>query len=207
MQRKKRKVSIVRKTKETDIMVDLDIDGRGTSGIKTGIPFLDHMLTLFSKHGLFDLKIKAKGDLEVDIHHTNEDVGIVLGQAFKKALAGKRGIRRFGDSFVPMDGSLVRVVLDISNRPSFHIHNKTKSKIQDSLDRIRAGEYSFVAARQFITAFIMNAGINMHIELLSFDSDLHHLIEAIFKAMARALDTATQIDCRTKTVPSTKGRL
>ncbi|MBU1006063.1 MAG: imidazoleglycerol-phosphate dehydratase, partial [Candidatus Omnitrophica bacterium] len=114
---KNRKAKIVRKTHETDISIVLDVDGRGKSKIKTGIPFLDHMLTLFSKHGLFDLEIKAKGDLDVDMHHTNEDVGICLGQAFEKALADKKGIRRFGEKTVPMDDALVRVVIDISGRP------------------------------------------------------------------------------------------
>jgi len=207
---RKRKVKEARKTKETNIVIELNIDGKGRSNIRTGIGFLDHMLTLFSKHGFFDLRIKAKGDLDVDIHHTNEDVGIVLGKAFKKALDKKKGIRRFGDSFVPMDGSLVRVVLDLSNRPSLHIHQKTKRSIENLLDRLTVSDkerYSFVTVEQFIKAFVMNAGINAHIEILSFDKDLHHLIEAIFKAMARALDSATQIDPRGKGIPSTKGKL
>jgi imidazoleglycerol-phosphate dehydratase len=204
---KKRKAKIQRKTKETDILVDLTINGKGRSKIKTGIPFLDHMLMLFSKHGLFDLRIKAKGDLDVDIHHTNEDIGVMLGKVFKEALSEKKGIRRFGDSFVPMDGCLVRVVVDINNRPSLYIHYRTKREIGHLLEKLSVGGYSFIAAEHFITAFISNAGINMHIEILSFDRDLHHLIEAIFKAMARALDTATQIDKRVKGVPSTKGKL
>ena len=207
---KKRTAKIARKTKETDITVKLTIDGKGEADIKTGIGFLDHMLTLFTKHGFFDLNISAKGDLDVDIHHTNEDIGITLGSAFKKALADKKGIRRFADSFVPMDGCLVRVVADISNRPSLHIHYKTKRDIENMLANLTISDpvkYSFVNLEQFTQAFIMNAGINMHIEILAFDKDLHHLIEAIFKAMARALDEATQIDKRTKGVPSTKGRL
>ena len=207
---KKRTAKIARKTKETDITVKLTIDGKGEADIKTGIGFLDHMLTLFAKHGFFDLNISAKGDLDVDIHHTNEDIGITLGSAFKKALADKKGIRRFADSFVPMDGCLVRVVADISNRPSLHIHYKTKRDIENMLANLTISDpvkYSFVNLEQFTQAFIMNAGINMHIEILAFDKDLHHLIEAVFKAMARALDEATQIDKRTKGVPSTKGRL
>lgn len=205
---KKRTAKIVRKTKETDITVKVSIDGKGKSGVKTGIGFLDHMLTLFAKHGFFDLTITAKGDLDVDIHHTNEDVGITLGNAFKKALGGKKGIRRFGDSFVPMDGCLVRVVADISNRPSLYIHYKTKRDIENLLANLTAGDsvkYSFVNMQQFAQAFVMNAGINMHIEILAFDKDLHHLIEAVFKAMGRSLDEATQIDKRTKGVLSTKG--
>ncbi|MFH1478181.1 MAG: imidazoleglycerol-phosphate dehydratase HisB [Candidatus Omnitrophota bacterium] len=207
---KKRKALIKRKTKETDIKVDLNIDGKGKSKIITGIPFLDHMLTLFSKHGLMDLKIAAKGDLEVDLHHTNEDIGITLGKAFKEALCDKKKINRYGDSFVPMDGSLVRVVVDISNRPSLHIHQKTGKNIQRFLDTSKIGKgegYSFVACEQFITAFVINAGINMHIEILSFDRDLHHLIEAIFKAMARAIDSAVKINKRVMGIPSTKGKL
>ena len=207
---KKRTAKITRKTKETDITVNLAIDGKGKADIKTGIGFLDHMLTLFTKHGFFDLNIRAKGDLDVDIHHTNEDIGITLGSAFKKALGDKKGIRRFADSFVPMDGCLVRAVADISNRPSLHMHYKTKRDIENMLANLAIGDpvkYSFVNMEQFVQAFIMYAGINMHIEILAFDKDLHHLIEAVFKAMARALDEATQIDKRAKGVPSTKGRL
>ena len=207
---KKRTARITRKTRETDIVVKLGIDGKGDADIKTGIGFLDHMLTLFAKHGFFDLTVSAKGDLDVDIHHTNEDVGITLGSVFKKALGDKKGITRFGDSFVPMDGCLVRVVTDISNRPSLHVHYKTKRDIENLLANLAIGDnvkYSFMNLEQFVQAFVMNAGINMHIEILAFDKDLHHLIEAIFKAMARALDEATKIDKRTKGVPSTKGRL
>ncbi len=207
---KKRTAKISRKTKETAITVNLLIDGKGKADIKTGIGFLDHMLTLFAKHGFFDLTVNAKGDLDVDIHHTNEDVGITLGSAFKKALGDKKGITRFGDSFVPMDGCLVRVVADISNRPSLHIHYKTKRGIENLLANLTIGDsvkYSFVNLEQFSQAFVMNAGINMHIEILAFDKDLHHLMEAVFKAMGRSLDEATQIDKRAKGVPSTKGRL
>lgn len=207
---KKRTAKITRKTKETDITVKLSIDGKGGADIKTGIGFLDHMLALFAKHGFFDLSVTAKGDLEVDIHHTNEDIGITLGSAFKKALGNKKGITRFGDSFVPMDGCLVRVVSDISNRASLHVHYKTKRDIENTLANLSIGDsvkYSFVNLEQFAQAFVMNAGINMHIEILAFDKDLHHLIEAVFKAMARALDEATQIDKRVKGILSTKGKL
>lgn len=206
----KRRAKITRKTKETNVNVDIWIDGRGNALIKTGIPFLDHMLVLFTKHGYFDMVINAKGDLEVDKHHTNEDVGITLGTAFKKALSDKKGIRRFGASLVPMDGCLVRVVVDISNRPSLYIHYKTKGNTERLVDKLSVGEackYSFVDMEQFIKAFVMNAGVNMHIEVLAFDKDLHHLIEAVFKSMARALDEAVQLDKRSHKVPSTKGRL
>jgi len=207
---KKRTSKLSRKTKETDIAVKLSIDGKGDADIETGIGFLDHMLTLFAKHGFFDLNVSAKGDLDVDIHHTNEDIGITLGSAFKKALVDKKGIKRFGDSFVPMDGCLVRVVADISNRPSLHIHYKTKRSVENLLANLTIGDsvkYSFVNMEQFIQAFVMNAGINMHIEILAFDKDLHHLIEAVFKAMGRSLDEAAQIDKRARGIPSTKGKL
>nr|MBU1328210.1 imidazoleglycerol-phosphate dehydratase HisB [Candidatus Omnitrophota bacterium] len=207
---KKRAAKVARKTKETDIVVSLTIDGKGNAEIKTGIGFLDHMLTLFAKHGFFDLGVTAQGDMDVDIHHTNEDIGITLGSAFKKALGNKKGIKRFGDSFVPMDGCLVRVVSDISNRPSLHTHYKTKRNIENLLANLAIGDsvkYSFVNMEQFMQAFVINAGINMHIEILAFDKDLHHLIEAIFKAMGRSLDEATQIDIRSKSIPSTKGKL
>ena len=207
---KKRTAKITRRTKETDITVKLAIDGKGEADVNTGIGFLDHMLALFAKHGFFNLSVTAKGDLDVDIHHTNEDIGITLGSAFKKALGDKKGIKRFGDSFVPMDGCLVRVVADISNRPSLHMHYKIKRNVENLLANLTIGDtikYSFVNLEQFVQAFIMNAGINMHIEILAFDKDLHHLIEAVFKAMGRSLDEATQIDKRSKGVPSTKGKL
>lgn len=191
-----------RKTKETDIIVDLTIDGKGDSKIKTGIPFLDHMLTLFAKHGLFDLNIKAKGDLDVDIHHTNEDIAICLGQAFEKALVEKKGIRRFGEKTVPMDEALVRVVIDISGR-SF-VNATWSDKPHEARD---VEGYNLEYTRQFFKAFVDNFPVTMNISILSSGSDMHHLLEAIFKATAKALDEATQIDPRVKGVPSTKGRL
>ena len=196
-----RKAIIKRKTKETDIAIALNLDGSGKSKIKTGIGFLDHMLTLFAKHGLFDLDVKAKGDLEVDNHHTNEDVGICLGQAFAKALGNKKSISRYGYSFVPMDESLanVRVVLDISARPSLYF-NKS-AKISD------AGEaYTIQDAKEFLKAFSGNSGINMHVDVLRGE-DMHHIIEAMFKAFARAMKDAVKIDKRVKGIPSTKGKL
>jgi imidazoleglycerol-phosphate dehydratase len=199
---KKRKAKIVRKTKETSISIDLTIDGKGDSEINTGIPFLDHMLTLFTKHGLFDLTVKAKGDLAVDIHHTNEDVGICLGQAFEKALGDKKGIRRFGEKTVPMDETLVRVVIDISGRP--FINSDWFNRIYEA----RQSEgYSIEDARHFFEAFKNNFPITSNISVLSSGSDMHHLIEAVFKAFGKALDEATQIDPRVKGVPSTKGKL
>jgi len=203
---KKRRAKIKRKTQETNILVDLTIDGEGVSDIKTGIPFLDHMLTLFSKHGLFDLTIKAKGDLDVDIHHTNEDLGISLGQAFNKALGKRKGIHRFGEKTIPMDEALVKVraVVDISGRPFF---NNIKSGASYEEKAAMPGGYDLGYARQFFQALINNFPITMHISILESGSDMHHLLEAIFKAAARALDEATRMDSRVKGIPSTKGSL
>lgn len=196
-----RKSTIKRKTSETNIAVKLILDGSGKSRIKTGIGFLDHMLTLFSKHGLFDLEIKAAGDLGVDRHHTNEDVGICLGQAFQKALGDKKGISRYGFYFVPMDESLAntRVVLDISARPSLYF--KKPASVKDSCDG-----YNIQDAKEFLKAFILNSGVNMHVDILRGE-DTHHVIEAVFKAFARAMKDAVKIDKRVKGVPSTKGKL
>ncbi|MBU1006668.1 MAG: imidazoleglycerol-phosphate dehydratase, partial [Candidatus Omnitrophica bacterium] len=169
---------------------------------KTGIPFLDHMLTLFSKHGLFDLEIKARGDLDVDMHHTNEDVGICMGQAFEKALADKKGIRRFGEKTVPMDDALVRVVIDISGRP--FINSQWSDKPYETRD---VEGYNLEYARQFFQAMVNKFPMTMNVSILSAGPDMHHLIEAIFKSAAKALDEATQIDPRVKGIPSTKGRL
>jgi imidazoleglycerol-phosphate dehydratase len=198
-----RKAQIKRKTKETDINVKLNIDGKGKAKIKTGIGFLDHMLELFAKHGLFDLEIKAKGDLKVDIHHTNEDIGISLGEAFKEALGNKEQIRRFGFASVPMDEALVKVSVDISGRPYLPtIHTPAGYKAEYEKKEIYTLDY----ARQFLKAFVDNLGFNLNIEL-SAGRDPHHILEALFKALGRALDEATQIDRRIKGVPSTKGRL
>ena len=195
-----RKAEIHRKTSETDVRLGLHVDGTGKSHVKTGMPFLDHMLTSLAKHGLFDIEIDAKGDLEVDIHHTNEDVGIVLGQALTKALGDKKGVRRFGFFSVPMDESLVRVSMDISGRPSLHL--KKEKGVRFS----RLETYSFHDACEFFKAFTLHAGINMAIEVVT-GHDSHHLIEALFKATAKSLDIATQLDPRVKGVPSTKGSL
>lgn len=197
---KARKATIKRKTSETDIQVELVVDGRGLSRIDTEIPFLDHMLTLLAKHGLFDLKLKARGDLEVDIHHTNEDIGIALGQAFTKALGDKKGIRRYGSFAVPMDEALIRITLDISGRPSFYI---TKAK---GVRLSRQPQYTFDDAVDFLRSFCQNAGINMHIGVLAGE-DTHHIIEGIFKGIAKTLDMATCLDPRVRGIPSTKGTL
>lgn len=201
---KKRIAKIKRKTRETQIYVELNLDGKGKSKIKTGIGFLDHMLGLFSYHGLFDLKIQVlKSDLDVDIHHTNEDVGVCLGKAFKKALAAKKGISRYGFSFVPMDEALanVRVVLDISGRPSLYFN------VSKFVPKLTSAAYNLQDVEEFFRAFVTNSGVNVHIDVLK-GKDIHHTIEAVFKAFGRALKDATRIDLRMgRRVPSTKGKL
>lgn len=200
MPSKKRSAAIRRNTKETQIRISLVVDGTGKSSIQTGLPFLNHMLTSLAKHGLFDLIVQAKGDLEVDIHHTNEDVGIVLGQALTKALGKKEGIRRFGFFSVPMDEALVRASLDFSGRPSFLVLKSKGVKFS------RLETYSFHDATEFLRAFSQHAGINLTVEVVNGE-DSHHIIEAMFKATAKALDMATQRDGRVKGIPSTKGAL
>ncbi|HPW76517.1 MAG: Imidazoleglycerol-phosphate dehydratase [Candidatus Omnitrophica bacterium ADurb.Bin292] len=196
---KKRSAIIKRKTSETDIAVVLTIDGKGQSSVQTGIPFLDHMLTLLAKHGLLDLKLKAKGDLEVDIHHTNEDTGIALGQALAKALGNKKGIRRYGSFAVPMDEALIRCTLDISSRPSFYLKKFPGVRLT------RQAKYTLDDAADFLRSFCQHAGINMHIGVLAGE-DTHHIVEGIFKALAKALDMAMTRDPRVKGIPSTKGK-
>jgi imidazoleglycerol-phosphate dehydratase len=190
----KRKSAIKRKTNEVEITGSLNIDGRGEVNIKTGINFLDHMLTLFAFFGLFDLRIEAKGDL---LHHANEDVAISLGKAFVRALEGGKGIKRFGFAFCPMDKTLSRCVVDISGRPSFSF--VCNASIFPALD-----DYSIEDAKQFLEAFANSAKITIQIES-KFDGDTHHLIESMFKALGIALDMATQIDPRRKGISSTKG--
>ena len=199
---KKRIVSIKRKTKETDITVKLNIDGTGKAKIDTGIGILDHMLELFAFHGLFDLQIVAKGDLKVDIHHTNEDVGIVLGQAFKKALGKKEGIKRFGSASVPMEDVVANATLDISGRGHYRLFANIGSvgitpKSQEG--------YLFADAEHFFESFAKNLGLNLNVMLNPLSQDLHTDLEPIFKALGIALDQATQIDPRRKGIPSTKG--
>jgi len=208
---KKRKAKIARKTTETKVTGELVIDGEGKSDIKTGIGFLDHMLTLFSFHGLFDLKLKVKGDLEVDIHHTNEDIAICIGQAFKKALGACRGIRRFGSSEVPMDQARAKVAIDLGNRFSYDGIRFMDGKESESLSSIKGKgneeNYSMEDGNDFLDTFAKNLGMNLHIDIIA-RSDMHHMLEAIFKALGMALDRATEIDPRRKkAVPSTKGIL
>ncbi|WOO43516.1 imidazoleglycerol-phosphate dehydratase HisB [Rubellicoccus peritrichatus] len=191
-----RSTEVTRKTGETDISLSLKIDGTGKADIDTGIPFFDHMLTLFAKHGLFDLEVKAKGDIEVDYHHTVEDVGIVLGQAFKQALGDKLGIRRYGFFILPMDECLARVALDLSNRPIFVYQVEAAS--------LMVRDFNILLVREFFQGFANSVGANLHMRL-EYGIDPHHIAEALFKCCARALDAATQIDPRTVgVVPSTK---
>ena len=206
----KRKAEVDRVTQETNVKLEIDLNGDGRSNIKMEIPFLEHMLSLFSRHGLFNLTIDARGDTEIDIHHINEDIGICLGEAIKKALGDKKGIRRFGFAYVPMDGALARVVLDIGGRGSLfltHLDGNTLLTETDILHSIkRLQNYSLEYARQFLSAFAMNAGINIDISVRP-NIDMHHTLETIFKALGIALSQAVQISDRVKGVPSVKGRL
>ena len=193
-----RKAAVKRKTTEVDVSIDVNIDGTGIYDIDTGIPFFDHMLEQFSKHGYFDLKIKAKGDIEIDFHHTVEDVGLTLGDAILKALAEKRGIRRFGQAYVPFDETLVLSVIDLSGRPFCTFRAESpKSKM---------GEFDVELAEEFFKSFTNTLKCNLYIEKVA-GGNLHHIVEAMFKSVARALDEATSIDPRTDKVPSTKGKL
>jgi imidazoleglycerol-phosphate dehydratase len=185
-----------RKTAETDIRLSLNVDGTGTSDIKTGIGFFDHMLTLFAKHGLFDLTVQAKGDIEVDFHHTVEDTGIVLGTAFREALGAKTGITRYGFSLLPMDETLAQVAVDLSGRP-FVVF-----LAPERVDTIGQG-FHFQLVEEFVRGFTNAILANVHVEI-RYGKDAHHMSEAIFKGLARALDTATKIDPRVTGVPSTK---
>ena len=190
---------ITRNTKETQIEMELNVDGTGVSAIDTGIPFFDHMLTLFAKHGLFDLTVKATGDIDVDYHHMVEDTGIVLGQALKQALGDKGGIRRYGFFLLPMDESLARVALDLSNRQAF-VYN-----VDYQFPMVR--DFSIVLVKEFFQAFANDAACNLHINL-EYGEEPHHIAEAIFKGFARALDMATTVDPRLGgALPSTKGTL
>ena len=195
-----RKAIIKRKTKETQISVKLNIDGKGRSKISTGIGILDHMLELFAFHGLFDLEVGASGDFKIDIHHTNEDVGLVLGQAFKKALGNKKGIKRFGSASVPMEDAVANVATDISGRGFFK-----NIAVSGAIQGGAIAEYSIEDVNHFLEALAKNMGLNLNIKLSTSSLDLHTNLEPIFKALGIALDQATQIDPRRKGIPSTKG--
>lgn len=189
---------VERKTKETDIHVEIDLDGSGEYEIDTGIPFFNHMLESFARHGLFDLRIAAKGDLEVDAHHTVEDVGIVLGQAVAEALGSSGGIRRYGSSIIPMAEAKVEVALDVSNRP-FLVY-----RVDQANDRI--GNFDVSLTEDFLYAFSQNARIDLHVEL-RYGKSPHHIVEAVFKGLARALRVAVERDPRVEGLPTVKGVL
>jgi imidazoleglycerol-phosphate dehydratase len=195
----KRVAAVSRKTAETDISITLSVDGTGVSKVSTGVAFFDHMLTLFAKHGLFDLALKARGDVDVDYHHTVEDVGLVLGQAFRKALGEKVGIRRYGFFILPMDETLARVVVDVGGRP----HLVYRVEAQSMFVR----DFNLVLVKEFCRAFSNALGANLHVELI-YGEEPHHIAEAVFKCLGRAVDAATQIEPRAANLlPSTKGSL
>jgi imidazoleglycerol-phosphate dehydratase len=204
---KRQKTKILRKTAETQIALTLSIDGAGEADVKTGIPFFDHMLTLLAKHSLCDLKVRATGDLDVDAHHTVEDVGIALGQAFSKALGDKHGIRRYGWAMVPMDESLAqcRVALDFSNRPFLVFKAKNWHRVAN-IELGRGNKFRVGLVKEFLQGFANEARCNLHVDILRGDEP-HHIVEAVFKALAKALDLACQRDSRVTGVPSTKGKL
>lgn len=193
-----RTASIKRKTGETDIEIALTIEGRGNSRIATKIPFFDHMLTLFARHSLIDLDVRTDGDIEVDFHHSVEDTGIALGQAFAKALGDKKGIRRYGFAYLPMDETLARVVVDFSGRP--YLEFRAPERVGS------IGGFPFQLVEEFLRGFCVHAACNLHAEIL-YGRDAHHMAEAIFKGLAKAVDAACQIDPRVEGVPSTKGIL
>lgn len=201
MPKKIRNAAFKRKTTETEISGKITIDGGGKAEISTGIGFLDHMLTLFAFHGLFDLTLKAKGDLKVDTHHTNEDAAICLGKAFKQALGDCNGIRRYGSKEVPMDTAAAKVTVDAGGRYAMVWRMPNYSQTLPASE-----SYSIEDGKDFIDTFAKNAAINIHVDVYSGE-DVHHVLEAVFKAFGIALDEATQIDERRKGVPSTKGTI
>jgi imidazoleglycerol-phosphate dehydratase len=189
---------IERITRETQIKLSLTIDGKGEARISTSVPFLDHMLDLFARHGLFDLQVEAKGDIDIDFHHTVEDIGIVLGTAFKEALGDKCGIRRYGQAVVPMDETLASVATDLSGRP-YLVYNVR-------LPKVKIGDFDVELVHEFFQGFVNHCGANLHVNVM-YGDNVHHIVEACFKAAARALDHATQLDPRIEGVMSTKGKL
>ncbi|MCM3574863.1 imidazoleglycerol-phosphate dehydratase HisB [Mesobacillus subterraneus] len=193
-----RTATVNRYTNETKIDLDFSIDGEGNTELETGVPFLSHMLDLFAKHGQFDLKVDAKGDVEVDGHHTTEDIGICIGQALRDALGDKKGIKRYGNAFVPMDEALAQVVIDLSNRP--HLEMRAEFPAQ------QVGTFDVELVHEFLWKLALEARMNLHV-IVHYGKNTHHMIEAVFKALGRALDEATTIDPRVKGVPSSKGML
>lgn len=193
-----RKAEVERKTNETDITLKLNVNGSGKAELETGVPFLTHMLELFAKHGQFDLTVRANGDTDVDDHHTTEDIAICLGQALRDALGDKHGIRRYGNAFVPMDEALAQVVIDLSNRPHFECRADFPTQ--------KVGTFDTELIDEFLWKLALEARMNLHV-IVHYGRNTHHMIEAVFKALGRALDEATLQDPRVKGVPSTKGML
>ena len=193
-----RQAQINRDTQETQISVKLNLDGSGRAKLASGIPFLDHMLDQIARHGLVDLEVKAKGDLHIDAHHTVEDIGITLGQAFAKAIGDKRGVRRYGHAYVPLDEALSRVVIDLSGRPGLEMSGK--------FTRARIGDFDVDLVREFFQGFVNHALVTLHLDNLK-GVNAHHQVETLFKAFGRALRMAVELDPRVKGVPSTKGKL
>lgn len=193
-----RRARVTRTTKETDVKVELNLDGRGHAEVDTGVPFLNHMLDSFARHGFFDLTVRARGDLDVDQHHTVEDIGLTLGQALREALGEKAGIRRFGDAACPLDEALVNAVVDLSGRPFLAYNLRLK--------QARIGNFDAELVHDFLQAMTNQVGMNLHLNQVQ-GRNPHHIVEAAFKALARALDQATQIDPRVQGVLSTKGSL
>ncbi len=193
-----RRATIERATSETEIVLTLELDGEGTTSVATGVPFFDHMLEAFGRHGLFDLEVDATGDVAVDAHHTVEDVGICLGAAFARALGDKRGIHRFGSVFVPMDEALVLAAVDVSGRGQLHYAVDTPIEV--------IGTFDTTLAKEFMIALAANAGVTIHVMAFAGEN-AHHIIEAVFKAVGRSLAEAVEIDPRVTGVPSTKGSL
>jgi imidazoleglycerol-phosphate dehydratase len=193
-----RKATVKRKTNETDVSLSLSLDGKGKHDIRTGVAFLDHMLSLMTRHGLFNMTLRAEGDLEVDAHHTVEDVGLCLGKAFSEALGAKEKIARYGSARVPMDEALAQVDVDICSRPCMVLNAKIPKK--------KLGQFDAELTREFLTAFANSAQVTLHVNLM-YGENVHHSIEAIFKALGRALSQAVRIDDRIEGVMSTKGEL
>ena len=196
--KKARVGAVTRRTNETDITLSLGVDGSGEVSLETDVPFLNHMLDLFAKHGQFDLKVDARGDVDIDDHHTVEDIGICLGQALREALGDKAGIKRYASVFVPMDEALAQVIIDVSNRPHF--------ELRAEFPAATVGSFTVELVEEFLWKFALEARVTLHV-IVHYGRNTHHMIEAVFKALGRADDEATTIDPRVKGVPSTKGVL